>query len=68
MIIRATKKKNLSARDLGFENATPIFSDDHLKSEIKELLFKAKEQERDGALVFVRVRDCQIFIKETAVR
>ncbi len=64
-MIRASKKKRINAKILGFESKQPIICEDHLTPKSKENLFKAKSLQKMNELASVWTRDGNVYIKET---
>ncbi len=64
-IIKAAKKAKLNGSDLNIYPSYPIFCDEHLTKQKREILNKALELKKSNTVSFVWHRDGNIFIRET---
>jgi hypothetical protein len=63
MMIENSKKKRLNSGAIGFSPSLPIFVDEHLTKETRDLLHNAKELQNQGKLTAVWCIDGKVKIR-----
>ncbi len=64
-ITRSAKRKKIGTKVLGIRINNPVFLDDYLTKKTKEILAKAKKQQKEGVLAFVWTRDGGVFVRDS---
>lgn len=62
--VAAAKKCTTTAADLGFQDSTRVFINDHLTLDNKVLLNKTKNLSRERGFAFTWVKGCKIFVRK----